>query len=173
MIKLKLQCFLFLLFFAFSWGKCAMALPQNASEEADQKDRAAIGQTMKAFVDAWNKHDAHAFAMMFTEDADFTNVAGTHAHGRANVEAFHAPMFAGIFNESRQTSTIRSVRFLKPDLAAVDVDWEMTGAKSPDGTPRPYRRGLLNFVMARQSDGAWLIQIMHNTDLTDFPPPKK
>ena len=150
-----------------------MARPQNASKETEERDRAAIGQTLKAFQDDWNKHDAHAFALTFTEDADFTNVAGMHAHGRANVEAFHAPVFAGIFKESHQTGTIRSIRFLKPDLAAVDVDWEMTGAKSPDGTPRPYRKGLLDWVMARQSDGAWLIQIMHNTDLTDFPPPKK
>jgi len=148
-----------------------MARPQNASSEARGKDRAAIARTDAAFLDAWNKHDAHAFAMTFTEDADFTNVAGTHAQGRSSVESFHARMFGGIFKESHQTAEIRSIRFLKPDLAAVDVDWKMTGARSQDGTPRQERRGLLNWVMARQSDGAWLIQIMHNTDLTNYPQP--
>jgi len=150
-----------------------MAFTQNASSEVRGEDHAAIARTVVAFLDAWNKHDAHAFAMTFTQDADFTNVAGTHAQGCSRVESFHAPVFAGIFKESRQTAEIRSIRFLKPDLAAVDVDWKMTGARSQDGTPQPERRGLLNWVMARQSDGAWLIQIMHNTDLTNYPQPPR
>lgn len=150
-----------------------MASPQNASGEARAEDRAAIARTVAAFLGAWNKHDAHAFAMTFTEDADFTNVAGTHAQGRSSVESFHAPLFTGIFKESHQTAEIRSIRFLTLDLAAVDVDWKMTGARAQDGTPRPERRGLLNWVMARQSDGVWLIQIMHNTDLTGYPQPPK
>jgi uncharacterized protein (TIGR02246 family) len=140
---------------------------------AQQKDRGAIEQTLKAFLEAWNKHDAHAFAMTFAEDADFTNVAGVHAQGRASVEAFHAPIFAGAFKESHQTAQIRSIRFLKPDLAAVDVDWQMTGTRSPDGTPPPDRRGLLDWVMARQADGTWLIEIMHNTELTNYAKPPR
>ena len=75
-------------------------MPQDSAANAQDKDRAAIAQAVANFVNAWNLHDAHAFAMTFTEDADFTNVAGTHANGRASVEAFHAPMFAGIFKDS-------------------------------------------------------------------------
>lgn len=150
------------------------AMPhQTNSGGSEDKDRAAIAQTLDRLVDAWNTHDAHAFALTFTDDADFTNVVGEHAQGRANVEAFHAPMFAGIFKDSHQTAKIRSIRFLKPDLAAVDIDWEMTGAKSPDGKPWPYRRGLLNWVMTKQADGSWLIVVMHNTELTDYPAPSK
>jgi uncharacterized protein (TIGR02246 family) len=156
-----------------SLGSFAMGTPQNPANSVEDKDRAAIAQTWELFKDAWNKHDAHAFAMTFTEDADFTNVMGKHAQGRANVEAFHAPVFAGIFKDSHQTGKIRSIRFLGPDLAAVDVDWEMTGAKSPDGSPRPERKGLLNWVMAKQSDGSWLIEVMHNTEFTNPPPTTK
>jgi uncharacterized protein (TIGR02246 family) len=150
-------------------GLFALALPQSSADRTKDKETAAIARTVERFVDAWNQHDAHAFALTFTQDADFTNVAGDHAQGRANVESFHAPAFAGIFKDSHQTAKIRSIRFLTAHLAAVDVDWEMTGAKSPDGTPRLGRKGLLNWVMARQSDGAWLIEIMHNTELTDRP----
>jgi uncharacterized protein (TIGR02246 family) len=145
-------------------------MPQNSSADAHDKDRAAISQTLANFVNAWNLHDAHAFAMTFTEDADFTNVAGTHANGRANVEAFHAPIFAGIFKDSHQTAAIRSIRFLRHDLAAVDVDWQMTGAKTSNGLARPPRKGLSNWVMVRQRDGSWLIQVMHNTELTSSAP---
>jgi uncharacterized protein (TIGR02246 family) len=159
-----------LIWFAISSGRFAAAMPQDSAASAHEKDRAAIAQTLANFVNAWNLHDVHAFAMTFTEDADFTNVAGSHASGRANIEAFHAPAFAGVFKESHQTSVIRSIRFLRPDLASVDVDWQMTGAKTPDGVARPPRKGLADLVMARQSDGAWLILVMHNAELTNLPP---
>lgn len=148
-------------------GRPTMAQHQTTDNHAT--DRAAIQQTVERFLDAWNKHDAHAFAMTFTEDADFTNVAGTHARGRANVEAFHAPVFATIFKGSHQTAQIRSIRFLTPNLAAVDVDWQMTGATFQDGSPQPSLKGLLNWVMAKQTDGSWLIEVMHNTELTARP----
>jgi len=147
----------------------ATAISAGAGRAADEKDRAAMAQTVEQFESAWNKHDAHAFAMTFTEDADFTNVVGAHVQGRGNVEAFHAPIFAGRFKDTHQTGVIRSIRFLRADLAAVDVEWEMTGLKGPDGSALPDRKGLLNWVMARQGDGTWLIQIMHNTELTNAP----
>jgi uncharacterized protein (TIGR02246 family) len=157
------------IWFAISSGKFAAAMPQNSTANAQDKDRAAIAQTVANSVNAWNLHDAHAFAMTFTEDADFTNVAGIHANGRASVEAFHAPRFAGVFKDTHETAAIRSIRFLRTDLASVDIDWQMTGAKTPDGASRPPRKGLLDWVMARQSDGSWLIQVMHNTELTNSP----
>jgi uncharacterized protein (TIGR02246 family) len=161
--------------FAISLGRFATAAPQNVAGDEHSGDRAAVQQTVNNFADAWNKHDAHAFTMTFTEDADFTNVAGAHAQGRADIEAFHASKFADVFKESHLTDQIHSVRFLTPSLAAVDVDWGMTGAKKPDGSPVPPRKGLLNWVMAKQSDESWLILVMHNTELTDKPatPPAK
>lgn len=148
-------------------GRPTMAQLQTTHDQV--RDRAAIEQTVERFLDAWNKHDAHAFAMTFTKDADFTNVAGMHARGRANVEKFHAPVFATIFKDSHQTAQIRSIRFLTQDLAVVDVDWQMTGATFHDGSAQPSRKGLLNWVMAKQADGSWLIEVMHNTELTDRP----
>ncbi|HZT74202.1 MAG TPA: hypothetical protein VE996_11150 [Terriglobales bacterium] len=38
-----------------------------------------------------------------------------------------------------------------------------------DGRPRPDRKGLLDWILAKQPDGSWLIEIMHNTDLTNAP----
>jgi uncharacterized protein (TIGR02246 family) len=176
-VKMKATKLVFItpIWFVASSVRFAAAMPQDSAADAHEKDRAAIAQTVANFVNAWNVHDARAFAATFTEDADFTNVAGTHANGRANVEAFHAPMFATIFKDSHQTSTVRSVRFLTTDLAAIDVDCEMTGAKAPDGSPRPYRKTLINTVMQKQSGGSWLILIMHNSELTSFvaAPPAK
>ena len=150
-----------------------MAIPQQPATQNEDQDRAAISQFLDRFLDAWNKHDVHAFALLFAEDADFTNVAGTHAQGRAAIEAFHTTPFATMFKDSHQTAKIRSIRFLRLDLAAVDVDWELTGARDRNGNPRPYRKGLINSIMARQENGAWLFLIVHNTDLTDILGPPK
>jgi ketosteroid isomerase-like protein len=84
----------------------------GSGQSANRADAQAIHQTVADFVAAWNKHDAHAFEMTFTEDADFTNVAGVHAQGRANVEGFHAPRFASYFKDSHQTAAVRSIRML-------------------------------------------------------------
>jgi uncharacterized protein (TIGR02246 family) len=141
----------------------------QAGSEVDQK---AIREVMDQFVAAWNRHDAHAFAAVFAEDADFTNVRGMGASGRAKIEEFHAPVFATIFKNSVLKYTEIKIRLIRADVAAVDVHWEMTGATDPQGKPWPDRKGLLNFVMTKDA-GKWEIAVMHNMDLTPPPPPAK
>ena len=60
------------------------------------------------------------------------------------------------------------VRFIKPDVAAVDEWWEMTGARDRNGQEIPLRKGLLNLVMTKQ-DAQWVISVMHNMDLPVSP----
>ncbi len=131
--------------------------------------RGAINRTAQHYVEAWNRHDAEALAGAFVRDADFTNAAGVHMHGRQKVQAFHAPLFEGLFKGARHTAIVRNIRVLSLDLAAVDLDWEMDGLRGPDGQPRPVRRGLMNWVMCKTPDGPWLILIMHNAELASAP----
>ena len=77
----------------------------------------------------------------------------------------HAPMFASVFKASHQTGQLRSVRFLKPDIALADIDWEMTGAATRQGAARPPRQGLLDWAMVKRN-GRWLIAVMLNTELS-------
>ena len=130
------------------------------------QDEEAIRKVLSDFVGAWNKHDAKAFSMVFAGDADFTNVRGVSAQGRAEVEKFHAPRFATKFKDTHQTITAVKIRFIKPDVAAVDARWEMTGAKTPEGKGIPLRKGLLNFVMTKEGE-TWFIAVMHNMDLPE------
>ena len=89
-----------------------------AGQTGTETDEHAIRRVMDRFVDAWNRHDAKAFAAVFSEDADFTNWRGVGASGRAKIEDFHAPVFATIFSKSPQEYTdIRrasSVQTLRP-----------------------------------------------------------
>jgi uncharacterized protein (TIGR02246 family) len=149
----------------------ALLLPGGMmGQPGQQADEQQIHGVLNGFVDAWNHHDAKAFAAVFSEDADFTNWRGTSASGRSSIEEFHAPMFATIFKNSHQTLRDIKIRFIRPEVAAVDVHWDMTGATDPQGNIRPARNGLLNFTMAK-NDGKWQIVVMHNLDLSALPPP--
>jgi uncharacterized protein (TIGR02246 family) len=144
------------------------AMGSPLDHEADQS---AIEALVTKFNEAWNRHDAHALAALFAEDADFTNVRGEHAGGRKAIEDMHAPLFAGfLFKDSHLSCELRSVRFLKPDIAVADIDWEMTGAGGPGGVVRPPRKGLLDWVLTG-AGGNWLIVVMHNMELNSQPAP--
>ena len=138
----------------------------QTSGTAGAKAEEGIKKTLKAFIDAWNRHDAKAFANVFTEDADFTNVFGNGATGRKEVENFHAPIFSSIFKNSHQTITKSKIRFIKPDVAAVDAWWEMEGMTDMEGKAMANRKGLLNFILIPKGD-KWLIAVMHNMDLRE------
>lgn len=140
----------------------------EAKPTASAKDEAGVIKVLADFVEAWNKHDARAFSMVFAEDADFTNVRGASAHGRTEVEKFHAPLFATRFKDTNQKMTKTKIRFIRSDVAAVDAWWEMTGAKGPEGQDILLRKGLLSFVMTKEGD-KWLITVMHNMDLPASP----
>lgn len=137
----------------------------KAASRSASDDEHRIRKLVTDLSDAWNTHDAHAFAEILAEDADFTNVLGMGAHGRKAIEEFHAPMFASNFKNSNLTPENVTIRFLSPDIASVDVGWKMTGAYRLDGTPAPLRKGLLNWVVTRSGDG-WLIAVMHNQEFT-------
>jgi uncharacterized protein (TIGR02246 family) len=127
-------------------------------------DIEAIQTLLTNFAKGWNTHDSSKFAQVFEEDADFTNVMGIGRNGRAAIEALHAPMFKTIWAFSTLSITETKIRFIKPDVAAVDARWILDGLKDEGGNDRSSRQGLLNVVMTKKN-GQWMITIMHNMDL--------
>jgi uncharacterized protein (TIGR02246 family) len=151
-----------------------LAGAQRLERAGHAADEAAIKSVVAdRWMAGWNAHDAHQFCSVFAEDADFTNVRGQSASGRADIEKFHAQAFERFFKQSHQTGEVTKIRFLRPDLAAVDIHWEMTGAVDNTGKPIPYRTGLADCVFTK-SGGEWRVTIMHNTELTPWvQPPQK
>ena len=154
------------MFLAIAVHACGVAMGADANVATDEE--IAVRNVLTAFIAAWNKHDADAFSMVFADDADFTNVRGMSAHGRTEIAKFHAPMFATTFKDSQQRIADTKVRFIRPDVAAVDAWWELTGAKTRDGQEIPLRKGLLSLVMTKDKTH-WLITVMHNMDLPVAP----
>jgi hypothetical protein len=54
---------------------------------------------------------------------------------------------------------------LSPEIAVVDIRWEMTGALGWDGKEIPIRQGLLSWIVKQERAG-WLVKVMHNQEFT-------
>jgi len=136
----------------------------SASSAGQNSDEAAIRQTVMGLQEAWNRHDMKAFASLFSEDADFVNVAGSWWKGRAEIERKHSAAHATIFRESTLSIEEVHVRYLTPEVAVAHVLTSLVGQKMPDGTPASTRRALLTQVLQKQN-GKWMIVASQNTDI--------
>jgi uncharacterized protein (TIGR02246 family) len=145
------------------------ALRAQDSSKAADADSAAIKQTFTDFYESFSHHDAHATAMTFADDADFTNMRGIHRHGRAEIEEWFAGLFKGNLKASNRTDTVRSIRFFTPQMATVDADTVITGTKAADGSDVPPRKGLMIVTMTKQN-GRWLISVFHEAEFPAPPP---
>ena len=142
------------------------------SSKTNDADSAAIKQTFADFYESFSHHDAHATALTFAEDADFTNMRGVHRHGRADIEEWFASLFKGNLRASNRTDTVRSIRFFTPQMATVDADTVITGTKATDGSDIPPRKGLMIVTMSKQN-GRWLISVFHEAEFPAPPPAAK
>lgn len=147
--RTALAVLLFLTSFAAA-SRAQMAANRDA-------DTAAIKQCVASFADTWNSHDAHAVAMRYVEDGDFSSVKGEPSHGRKELEDHYTTIFTTFLKNAHTTDTVRSVRFLAPDLASVDIDWLVTDPAAPGGV---LRKGLLTWIVTKR-DGQWMIAVYH------------
>jgi uncharacterized protein (TIGR02246 family) len=142
------------------------AVASWAKAKSNAADEAAIKQLVGNWSAGFNNKDAHACAMLFTENGEFTSVRGDSDHGRPDVEKHYQKVFSTFLKNAHRTDTVRSVQFLSPKIASVDTEFEMVGANAPnstDTTARPPRKGLLTWIVTKQ-DGRWYISIFHELD---------
>ncbi len=148
-----------------TFGTATAAVPDDAAAST------AVHALVKRFAEATNAKDVKAFGSVFAEDGEFTNPVGMSVKGRTAIEQFHGALFSEANRPSFAHAHLKilgtSVRFVRSDVATVDVKWEQTGAISPEGKPWGTRRGILSWVVT-QDNGKWLIAVWHNLELPDF-----
>src|ERR1700731_2997378 len=96
------------LFFAFTVLSARIAC---AAGEAT--DEAAIRALELQQQEAWNRHDAKAYAALFTEEGDCVNVVGWLWKGRAEIEKKLTDAYVYVFQQSVFTLGEVTVRFLQ------------------------------------------------------------
>jgi uncharacterized protein (TIGR02246 family) len=145
------------------------AMPQSAPDEA------AIRNIVQEEVASWNSGDAAGYSRHFAADGIFVNIRGEY---RAGVQAFtqqHVFLFNGPFHGSTLKQDVVSLRFVRPDVAVVEVLTSVTGIQNlPPGTNTDNKgrlRTRLLQVMVKDG-GEWKITNYHNADVkADVPAP--
>jgi uncharacterized protein (TIGR02246 family) len=123
---------------------------------------AAIRSLARRQAEAWNRHDAKAYADLFSVDCDVVNIVGEWWNGREELERKLTTVFSTMFKNSELTFTDVQFRLLTPQLAIAHMRWTMTGAIPPRGSPQP-KQGIQTLVVRKQ-DGKWLIDVFQNTN---------
>lgn len=129
-----------------------------AAQSQDEREIRAVAVRQG---ETWSRHDAKAYAALFTEDCDVVNVVGWWWKGRPELESKLTAGFVYVFSESKLTMTDVQVRFLSEDIAIAHARWTMTGARTPPGIPEP-REGIQTLVFTKKA-GQWLIATFQNT----------
>jgi uncharacterized protein (TIGR02246 family) len=148
-----------------------MLVPGPAFGEDRSKDEAEIRNVEKRQQEAWNAHDAKAYANLFAEDGEVVNVVGWWWKGRAEIEKKLTDAYVFVFRESVLTLGEVEVKFLTAEIAVAHVKWTMTGARTPKGLPEP-QQGIQIQVLQKQA-GKWLLTSFQNTNsIPERPFPK-
>jgi ketosteroid isomerase-like protein len=164
---------------------CAMFLGTGIVHAAST-DEEAVRKVVNGFPEAWNRHDMNAYGALFTPDADFVNLTGTHWKGRESIQLNTAflhgaipedsagvtlPKSAyGVFKTSNLTLKQVDVRFLRKDVAVAHVQLELQGDARTKDDPRKDepRHFLLVYVLTKEN-GRWLVAVGQNTEITRPP----
>ena len=149
-----------------------VSIPPAGATPDRQADEAAIRDVVQTRQQqAWNQHDAKAYAALFAEEGDVVNVVGWWWKGRKEIENKLTDAFAFVFRESTLTITQVDTRFLMPEVAVAHTRWTMTGAKTPPTIPEP-REGIQTIVLHKVGE-KWMIAAFQNTNYRpEVPFPK-
>lgn len=125
-----------------------------------QSDEAAVRNLFQQLMDAWAAGDAHAYAALFTEDADYIAFDGVNQKGRAAIEAGHKPLFERFLKGSKLTGAIVAMTQLAPNVMLTQVEGSILDA----GRTMPNReRRSSQTLVAIKEDEQWHFRAFHNT----------
>jgi uncharacterized protein (TIGR02246 family) len=141
---------------------CAVA--SNAQNRSSGAEQAAIKTLIAETTEAFNKHDAKAWARFCTPDARLVTVRGESMNGVAEIEKGLTAIFQTRGRDSTLTTLDVTVRFIRPDVALAHVTNQMSGLVAPDGQKLPPHRELSIRVLVKDR-GVWRIAAFHNTML--------
>jgi uncharacterized protein (TIGR02246 family) len=151
------------------------ALPPGAVPPSDAvaaAEEPLIRKVIDAEEDAWNRGDAKAFAARFQEECSFTDVLGAVSRGRAEIERRRSELFSAYFKGSLLALKVRKIRFLKPDVAIVEIDTEMSRFhKAPPAVfvdaEKVIRTRLLQVMV--KAGNEWTIASYHDVNVKTPP----
>jgi uncharacterized protein (TIGR02246 family) len=113
----------------------------------------ALAETWKKFNAAFNRFDPKEVAAFWETDGTLIGPTGLRGNGRAGVESVFASDVDKILRGTTSTMTVQTVRMLGKDLAFLDLEHAIEGARMPDGSTGTMRLHLV--VLARRHGKTW------------------
>lgn len=141
----------------------AMTWAQAPDASAEPAIRAIVAEQAVA----WNAGDGDRYAGRLAPGASFTNLFGMVMYGAPAFANRHKEILSTFYKGTTKTHAVRSIRFITPDVAIVDIDNELHGVKAmppgivvpPDGV---IKTQLMEVFVKR--NGQWWVEAYHNVD---------
>ena len=131
------------------------AAPAIAADAVSSgRDADAIRKATEDFFAAWNRKDIPGLVSHWTADATVLDPTGRAAHGRAELETMFAEAHAAAGDSVERLASF-SARFLRKDLAWVDVDLTVDNVRGADGAAMPQVKYHLVGLVQKVA-GQWL-----------------
>jgi uncharacterized protein (TIGR02246 family) len=128
-------------------------------------DEGAIQAILQQIEAAWNAYDSVSIAALFAEDANFIQIFGGQLDGRTAIEAAHRFIFNTIYRDSHASFTLRSIRFVRPDVAVVFARAQVKFKENNEMCEIETRPTLI--VVKEQAK--WQIVAFQNTKISEVP----
>jgi uncharacterized protein (TIGR02246 family) len=136
------------------------ALAQGSQKPAPQaQDEAAIRENVRKMEEGWNTKNGTLFSEPYAEDADGVAIGGFVVKGHDVIEKVHWDMFRGAFKGSTISLKVKQLRFLRPDVALVQID---NTNKLQQGEVTHEYSSVITLVMTREAE-RWKIASFQNT----------
>ncbi|OKK14293.1 hypothetical protein AMK16_31130 [Streptomyces sp. CB00455] len=130
-----------------------------AGTAVSDADKAAVAALPGRIVAAWAKHDATAFAQVFTPQGTMI-LPGAYRDGREEIEAFMAAAFQGPFKGTQVTGTPLALKFIRSDVAVVVTQG---GVLAPGESEVADERAVRATWVAAKEDGEWYLAAYQNS----------
>ncbi len=110
-----------------------------------------VNRELKAWVTAYNNHDATAVAKLYAEDANMMTPDGTMVEGRAAIKKSYEETFSKNPSVKAKLTKV-SHRLIAPGVVAEDGTWEESGHSEANQPSK----GLYCSILLKK-DGKWLV----------------
>lgn len=128
-------------------------------------DEGALQAILQKFETAWNAYDSVSIAALFAEDANFIHIYGGQLDGQAAIEAAHKDIFNTIYRGSDASFMLRSIRFLRPNVAVV---FARAHVKFKENNERREIETRPTLIVVKEQ-AKWQIVVFQNTKVSDVP----
>jgi uncharacterized protein (TIGR02246 family) len=137
-------------------------LKTNLKKVDVSEDERELQELVGRIDEAWNRRDSKAFSDLFEEQADFRFHTGLTLRGRSEIERHYLEHFPKIREGEKHATTIRQIRFIRPDVSILDSEVELFRLGENRGE-KEIRLKLMNTIVASKEGGQWFISAVNLT----------